>query len=411
MFSSFSRETRLRKTRLQPARRSAIVAAAVLIALAASTREPARAATYQEGAAMTAMPGGKLTVSAKGDRIAVVSATDTDGDALTAQRALLAAQMAVNRTRGMVAVPDSEVAKALQKAVGKNGKLDLRGPNQAKSSTRFDRNFGEPDADDTRVPMDSMDFKELRKNTKADRAMAVYVTRVNDSETAPTVRAVVEMYETKNGGLIGRGEATYTATVNAPAAASEEAPAATDENAAPATIAPLASTRNNNGAVMLRANPPIVNGTAMPMADDAEIAQVKALGGAVYRAVAELNRPIELNGVVLSMPLPYMARLSLGTIKGLRNGARIEYLDNGRPVAYGMVTDVGAGEALATVAPEAAFNRVFINMQVRNVSNPIKARMGQSLDDKEEKSFSRFERDFGVGLAVAGLIYLGTQVF
>ena len=71
------------------------MAAAVLIALAASTREPARAATYQEGAAMTAMPGGKLMVSAKGERVAVVSATDTDGDALTAQRALLAAQMAV----------------------------------------------------------------------------------------------------------------------------------------------------------------------------------------------------------------------------------------------------------------------------------------------------------------------------
>ena len=305
----------------------------------------------------------------------------------------------------MVAVPDKEVATALQKAVGKNGKLDLRGPNQTRTDFKSDRTFGEPDVGDLRVPMDSIDFKALRKSVKADRALSVYITRLESNEGSASVRAVVEMYNTKDGGLIGRGESTYTSTVGAPAAPSDEA------NAAPAATAPIASTRKADDAALMRANPSIVNGTAMPMADDEEIAQVKALGGAVYRAVAELNRPIELTGVVLSMPSAYMARLSIGQAKGLRNGARIEYLDNGTPVAYGMVTDVGAGEALATVAPEAAFNRLFINMQVRNVSNPIKARMGPSLDEKEEKSFSRFEHDFGVGLATAGLIYLGVKAF
>jgi hypothetical protein len=60
----------------------------------------------------------------------------------------------------------------------------------------------------------------------------------------------------------------------------------------------------------------------------------------------------------------------------LRNGARLEYLVNGQPVAYGTVTNAGLGEAVATVAPESAFPNVYVNMEVRNVSNPCRRAPG-----------------------------------
>jgi hypothetical protein len=82
------------------------------------------------------------------------------------------------------------------------------------------------------------------------------------------------------------------------------------------------------------------------------LAQVRALGGAIYRAVGELNRPAETRGVVISIPEAYRARISMGERSGLRNGARLEYLVNGQPVAYGTVTNAGLGESVATVAPK-----------------------------------------------------------
>jgi hypothetical protein len=407
MFSMFPQSPR--SSHLQPAR-CTVFAAAAAILLGASTLVPAHAATYQEGAAVTAMPGGQLTVTAKGFRVAVISATDSDGDSLAAQRALVAANIALSHTRGLIAVSDKQVADAVRTASNAKGTLDLRGPNQPRHLINGDRPFGEPEAGDTRLPIDSLDFQSLRKRLQADRAMSVFITRLESTDTSATVRAVVELYSTKDGGLVGRGESTFTSTVGAAPDAAATAPA--DALIVPAppsrsAVAPSIDANNRSTRETLRSSAPVANGTAQPIATDAEIAQVKALGGAVYRAVAELNRPIELNGVVVSIPSAYTTRISLGTRRGLRNGARIEYVVNGRPVAYGMITDVGAGEAEATVAPEAAFSDVYVNMQVRNVSNPVRARMGPSVDDKEATKFSRFERSFGIGLTVAGLLYLG----
>jgi hypothetical protein len=94
-----------------------------------------------DGAAVTVTPG--RDVVASGLRVAVVSATDTAGDVLTAQRALVAANMAVARTRGFIAVPQAEVARALS-TVNKKGGIDNRGPNQQRGEIDRNAPFGEP---------------------------------------------------------------------------------------------------------------------------------------------------------------------------------------------------------------------------------------------------------------------------
>jgi hypothetical protein len=266
--------------------------------------------------------------------------------------------------------------------------LDLRGANQGRGTDRAGAPFGEPGAGDTRIPIDAVDYKGLHKSVKAQRALSVIITRGDSDDDSATVSALVELYDTISGGLVGRGEGTFTATV-----------AASEEDAA--------TGKKPNRTY----SEPIVNGRARTVTADAEQAQMRALGGAVYRAVAELNRPAEARGVVISIPGAYQTRISLGTLKGLRNGARLEYLSNGQPVAYGTIISAAAGESTATVAPETAFPGVHVNMEVRNVSNPVAARAGQSEEQIEEKEFSRFEKQFGIALLVAGLGYYINQKY
>jgi hypothetical protein len=351
-------------------------------AIAISSLSPAQAVVQSDGAAVTVTPGGSVVAS--GLRVAIVSATDTAGDVLTAQRALVAANMAVARTRGYVTVPQAEVARAFSKQRKKGG-IDTRGPNQQRAAVDRNAPFGESAEADTRLHIDATDYKSLRKSINAQRAISVFVTRENSDDNGSTVNAVVEMYDTKSGGLVGRGESTFTATVSAAAASEDDAPA----------TAPRATADEQ----------PIVNGIARTTATSAELAQVRALGGAIYRAVGELNRPAETRGVVISIPEAYRARISMGERSGLRNGARLEYLVNGQPVAYGTVTSAGIGESVATVAPEAAFPNVHVNMEVRNISNPVSARTWQRSDKTDEKAFRRFENEFAAGLVIAGLLY------
>jgi hypothetical protein len=48
-------------------------------------------------------------------------------------------------------------------------------------------------------------------------------------------------------------------------------------------------------------------------------------------------------------------------------------------------------------------------MEVRNVSNPVAARAGQTEEALVEKEFNRFEKQFGLALAIAGLAYYADQ--
>jgi hypothetical protein len=350
------------------------LAALAVLALAPLSADKAFAeTTTTEGGAVTVTPGGTYT---SGLRVAVISATDTAGDAVTAQRAFLAANMAIARTRGYMAIPQKTVAAAMKE---RNG-IDMRGPNQQRGTS--DGTFGEPAAGETRLPVDAMDYKRIGKATKADRALSIIVTRGDSSDTSATVSAIAELYDTKNGGLVGRGEGTFTATVEVPA-----------EGVA-------ADTAKDH---------PVVNGRARTAAATAEAAQARAVGGAVYRAIAELGRPLELRSTVVSLPGPYKTRIAAGELQGLRVGSRIEYLERDTPIAYGTVIDTDSLGAVATVAPESAFSRVFINMDVRNVSNPTKSRAGMSSMKQNERDFAEFERDFGVGLIAAALLYLGGE--
>lgn len=367
---------------------SAALATAALPVLCSS----AQAQVYPQGSAVTVTPGG--TTTARGLRVAVVSATDTAGNTLTAQRALVAAEMAIARTRGFVAVPRSEVSRAMIKngGPGKGNTFDGRGPMDPRAPIDQAVPFGEPAPGDTRIPIDTLDYKAVGKSLKAPRALSVFVTRGLSDANGATVSAVAELYDTTSGGLVGRGESTFTATAAAPAA-----------DAGTAAAARRAATIN--------ADTSVVGGVPQLTATNEEMARVRALSGAVFRAVAELNRPIELRGVVVSIPGAYQTRISMGAQKGLRNGARVEYLVNGQSVAYGTVTSLGYGESLATVASEAAFSGIYVNMEVRNVSNPVLSRAGQSQEQLDSREFSRFERDFAIGLVGIGLLYYYTDAF
>lgn len=131
-----------------------------------------------------------------------------------------------------------------------------------------------------------------------------------------------------------------------------------------------------------------------------------ALELAVRSAVVALGETARLNGIVVSRPDGYRARLSLGTLGGARGGARIEYLGpNGEPIAFGTIIDIAAGEALATFAPETAVNDIFVNQRVRLTNNPTEKRALPTVSDRQEKDFRDFERSFGVSLAVVGAVY------
>lgn len=362
---------------------SFLVVAALSVAMAA----PSRAGVTNEGGATTVTPGGSITT--RGTRVAVVSATDTAGDARSAGIALLAAETALNYTRGFQVVPRAQVVAAMNKK-GKNASFDNRGPNLQKTPIDPRVPFGEPALGDTRLPIDILDYKAIGKSTKAQRALSVFVTRGDSDAGSATVSAVAELYDTTSGGLVGRGESTFTSTI--PAAAATVPNTRLGADGTPRTAPVSADGR------------PIVEGVAYPAAARAEAAQIRALSGAVYRAVNELNRPIQVRGTVISIPGAYVTRLSFGEQAGLRNGARVVYLSNGAAVAYGTITNVGFGEALATVAPQAAFSNVFVNMEVRNVNNPTSSRAGETEMQATEREFNRFERSFGIAVIASAII-------
>jgi len=308
--------------------------AAIALPLLAPVSAHAQAAN---GGSVTVRPGGFVTQS--GFRTAVVAATAINGDAAAARNAMMAANVALSRSPGFIAVPASEVAAAFNS-------MKIGGT------------------------MIGSDYQALGKRLKAQRAMTVTVTPGEMSDTEASYTALVEMYDTANGGLVGRGQGTFTATEEALAAdtAALKTP--------PANVAP-----------------------------SAQVLPTRALSGAIYRAINELNKPATFRGVVISIPGAYLARLSIGERNGLRNGARVVYLDAGQPLAYGTVIDVGSGEAVATVAPEAGVTGITANTEFRTLSNPTADRAGKSAREQDEAEFRNFERQFGLALAVAGIAY------
>ena len=314
--------------------RSLVFAALAAIALPTLS---ARADVVTSGGSVTVTPGGKVTQS--GFRTAVVSATATNGDVAVARAAMLAANVALSRLPQYIAIPANEVGAA----------------------------FANMNVRDT---MMGSDYQALGKKLKSQRAMTVTVTPGETSGEAASYSALVEMYDTTTGGLVGRGQGTFTATGEALAA----------DTAAQKT-------------------PPANAGTA------AQVLPTRALSGAIYRAIAELNKPATFRGVVVSIPGAYLARLSVGERSGLRNGARVAYYDGGQTIAYGTVIDLGFGEAVATVAPEANVTGVGINTEFRTLSNPTAERAGKSAREQDDAEFRSFEKQFGLSLAIIGIAY------
>ncbi len=134
-----------------------------------------------------------------------------------------------------------------------------------------------------------------------------------------------------------------------------------------------------------------------------------ALQNAIGDAVTQLGVTATLNGIIISKPNGYLARLSLGTNAGARGGARVEYLDGaGNPVAFGTIFDIAPGEALATVAPETAYSRLNINGRVRIVENPSVKRALPDFTKLGDQEFKSFETKFGISLAAAAAVYFIT---
>ena len=131
-----------------------------------------------------------------------------------------------------------------------------------------------------------------------------------------------------------------------------------------------------------------------------------ALQNAIGDAVTQLGTTATLDGIIISKPNGYLARLSLGTISGGRGGARVEYLDGtGNPIAFGTIFDIAPGEALATVAPETAYSRLNVNGRVRIVNNPTLKRALPDFTEQANKDYKKFETEFGISLAAAAAVY------
>ena len=131
-----------------------------------------------------------------------------------------------------------------------------------------------------------------------------------------------------------------------------------------------------------------------------------ALQNAIGDAVTQLGVTATLDGIIISKPNGYLARLSLGTIAGGRGGARVEYLDGlGNPIAFGTIFDIAPGEALATVAPETAYSRLGVNGRVRIVNNPTSKRATPDFTEKANKEYKSFETEFGISLVAAAAVY------
>jgi hypothetical protein len=310
-------------------------------------------------------------VKAVGLKTAVVAATDTGGDEQVALRALKAANIALARTRGYVIIPADRVAKALQE-------------------------------NDTRWPFLPRDYPGIKKKLdKADRALAVTVSPLPGADT--TYSALVEMYDLSTGGLVGRGEGTFTPGADSlPLVSTKTTTTTTNTTALTGTFEVPAGTAP---APVSDVMAPTTTVTTTNVATETD-ARFLAVDGAILRAVEQMNEPATLRGVIVSLPGGYTARLSKGAMHGLRNGARIEYTFRGQTIAYGTAFDVGPGESLATVAPERAFPLLNVNGDFHTVSNPVIGAMGKSRDYISDREFSRFETEFGLGAGIAGLAYL-----
>ncbi len=291
----------------------------------------------QNAAARTEMPATpNLKVhNVVGLKTAVVSATDTDGNLQHAKRALMAANIALGRTPGYALMPVMDVAGLL-----KERKLSY--------------------------PFNIPDYQQLDKKGKIKRALVVTLNTGAVGADSANHTALIEMFDTASGGLVGRGEGAFTAT-----------PANTTTDTA----------------------------DAMPGTDEMEL---RAIDGAIFSAVDDMMQPAQLNGIVVTRPQGYQVRISLGEIGGLRNGSQIEYLGTGgQAVAYGTVINLGRGEALATVAPERAYPQIYVNMPFRTVSIPSAGRAGPTQTQLDDREWDKFERDFGtIGLVAAGVYLL-----
>lgn len=204
-------------------------------------------------------------------------------------------------------------------------------------------------------PLTMADYQAIGKSVKAPYAMTVVVNAGPREATQTNYTAVAELYDTKTGGLVGHGQGQAMLTPAEGTAAADLWQSAVDE--------------------------------------------------AVSNAIASLDQAPTLTGVVVSRPAAYRARLSLGTIRGLRNGARVEYLSNGQPIAHGTVIDVGDAEALATIVPESAVPGINLNTQFRTVSVPSAAKAGLTSAQRDEQEWNRFERNFALSALAAALLY------
>jgi len=316
----------------------------------------------------TAVPGSAPSkVTPRGLKAGVVAATDTSGNLEMATRGLAIANAALSRSPGYSVVGPREVAGSLSKS-------------------------------NIRWPFTTVDYQKLRKTLKIDRALAVAVTPGDISDSSAAYTAVVELYDTATGGLVGRGEGTSTyspppAPADATAGAPTEAPPA-DATTPPADTNATAPAAATAGTTLPDA--PVVNNDW----------QLRAVDAAVINAVNAMNQPASLQGIVISRTDGYLSRISLGELQGVRNGTRIEYLSNGQVIAYGTIIELGRGDSLVTVAPEAAAPAIHGNMVVRTATIPALGLAGPTSAQIEEKEWKKFEKDFGISAAIAGAAYL-----
>ncbi len=318
--------------------------------------------TTETRGAVTVRPGGELYASTD-LRVALVGATETAGNVDLARRGLAAAYAAISVMPGYANIAPSEVAAAMR-------------------TTTIKR-------DAVRVP----EYEALKTKIKADRTLSVTLRPGDATGTSVSYTAIAELVDTTTGGIVGRGEGSFTAT----------------EGGQDVATTPL---RDGNNSL----TPSAALARDVRVRRDVSVAE-RAVDGAVARAVFDLNRPISVRGVVLNKiarsdvkGAPYYARVSLGELSGVRVGTPVEYLSpQGQSLGFGTIVDMAPGESLATVAPEAAYGNLFVNCEVRNIDNPPLARAGRSAYAKDEREWSRYEKSFAIALAVAGAAYLITK--
>ena len=309
---------------------------------------------------VTVRPGGEVYSTAN-LRVAIVGATETGGDVALARRGMAAAFAAVSALPGYTNIAPGDIARAMRTTTTKR--------------------------DAVRPP----DYAVLRQRLKADRTLSVTLRPGDATGESAAYSAVVELIDTTSGGLVGRGEGAFTATAGG----------------ADIATAPL----NTNGANSVTPSANLARDVRV--SPNASVAE-RAVDGAVARAVFDLNRPIQVRGVVLNKiarsgvkGAPLFTRISLGELSGARVGTPIEYLSpQGERIGFGTIVDLAPGESLATVAPEAAYGNLHMNCEVRSLDNPPLARAGSPVYSNDEREWARFERSFGLALGIAGAAYL-----